>query len=394
MKNRTLITWFMLGHFANDWPVGALWLIVPAVGIVMDLSPTEVGLLFTICNVGAALAYLPAGILTDHVSNRGRLLLFTFWWVGIGYLLASMAPDFWSLAILLAIAGMGDAAWHPIATAVLTRENRDRRAYVLGIHAVGGSMAEVLSPLVVGVLLAYLDWRAVLALSAVPTLMLGVCFIWVARAIPPVKKNPVTRHDLLHLLNLWRKGNGLRMMAMICFYNMALMALFSMIPLYLASVHQLEPWVVGLVFSAMLVIGALVQPWIGNLSDIIGRKPVVVTGCLAAGLACLLLIFLSSLWVIVPAMIAAIAGLDAIRATVLAGAVDHSDHREGATLGFAFALLDGIGAFGALLAGIAASLSWQHMFGLAGAFALCAAALAAATFYAGQASKPSQEQAT
>ena len=26
MKNRTFLTWFALGHLANDWPIGSLWL--------------------------------------------------------------------------------------------------------------------------------------------------------------------------------------------------------------------------------------------------------------------------------------------------------------------------------------------------------------------------------
>ena len=48
MKNRTFLTWFALGHFANDWPIASLWMIVPIAGIAMELSPAEVGLLFTI----------------------------------------------------------------------------------------------------------------------------------------------------------------------------------------------------------------------------------------------------------------------------------------------------------------------------------------------------------
>ena len=257
MKNRTRLTWFALGHFANDWPICSLWLIVPTVGIAMELSPAEVGLLFTICNVGGALAYLPAGILADHVSNRGRLLVATFWWVSVGYLLAAMAPGFWSLALLLAIAGMGDAAWHPIATGVLARDSKERRAHVLGIHAIGGSLAEVLSPLAVGFLLAYIDWREALAISVLPTAFMGICFFWVARAIPRVEKKAVSRHDMLALLNLWRQGNGLRMVVMICLYNMALMALLSMIPLYLADRHGFGPEAAGIAFSTMLIVGAL-----------------------------------------------------------------------------------------------------------------------------------------
>ncbi len=381
MSNRTLLTWFTLGHFANDWPLSSLWLIVPTVGIAMELSPAEVGLLFTICNVGGALAYLPAGILADHVSNRGRLLVATFWWVSVGYLLSAMAPSFWSLALLLAVAGMGDAAWHPIATGVLTRENKERRAHVLGIHAIGGSLAEVLSPLAVGFLLGYVDWREALAISALPAAFMGLCFFWVARAVPRVEKKFVSKQDVLGLLNMWRQGNGLRMVVMICLYNMALMALLSMIPLYLAERHGFGPGAAGIAFSTMLIVGALAQPWVGKVSDIAGRRPVVVLGNLTAALASVLLVFQPSLWVMIAAMMVAVAALDAIRAAILAAAVDHTGHSEGTTLGLAFALLDGIGALGAVLAGIAAGFSWPHMFGLAAAFALGAAALGFVTVF-------------
>ena len=393
MQNRSLLTWFALGHFANDWPVASLWLIVPTVGIAMELSPAEVGLLFTICNVGGALAYLPAGILADHVSNRGRLLVATFWWVTVGYLLASMAPGFWSLALLLAVAGMGDAAWHPIATGVLTRENRKRRAHVLGIHAIGGSLAEVLAPLAVGFLLAYVDWREALAISVLPAALMGLCFFWVARAVPRVEKKSVDKQDMLDLLNMWRRGNGLRMVVMICLYNMALMALLSMIPLYLADRHGFGPEAAGIAFSTMLIIGALAPPWVGKISDIVGRRPVVVFGNLTAAAAIALLVFQPSLWVMIAAMVVAVAALDAIRAAILAGTVDHSGRSEGTTLGLAFMLLDGIGALGAVLAGIAAGFSWPHMFCLAAAFSLGAAVLGFVTVFGRQSATVTAEAA-
>ncbi len=381
MNNRTLLTWFTLGHFANDWSVCALWLIVPAIGIAMNLSPAEVGLLFTICNVGGALAYLPAGILTDHVSNRGRLLTGTFWWVAIGYALAALAPDFWSLALLLALAGMGDAAWHPIATGVLTRDRETRRAHVLGIHAIGGSLAEVLSPLAVGFLLAYVDWRVALTVSALPAAIMGLCFFRVARGVPHVAKRSLSGRDMLDLLNMWRRGDGLRMMAMICLYNMALIALLSMIPLYLADQHDFGPAEAGIAFSTMLIVGALAQPWVGKFSDLAGRRPVVMVGTLAAALASSLLVLQPPLWVMIAAATVAVATLAAIRAAILAGALDHSGRSEGATLGFAFVLMDGIGALGAVLAGIAAGYSWPHMFALAAVFSAGAAVFAFVTTY-------------
>ncbi len=377
MKQRTFLTWFALGHLANDWPIAALWLIVPAAGIAMNLSPTDVGLLFTLFSIGGALAYIPAGFLADHVSNRGRPLIATFWWVAVGYVLAAMAPGFWGLAILLAVAGMGNAAWHPIATGVLTRDNKEKRAHALGIHAIGGSFAEVLAPLSVGILLTFVDWRGALAISALPSVLLGICFIWVARAVPLAERKPVNRQQLLDLLSAWCDAGGLRIVGTICLYNMALVAMLSMIPLYLASVHDLDPDTIGIIFAALLISGALAQPWVGRISDKAGRRPVLVIGNATAGLAVAVLIFDPAFWVMIALMAVGIAAMDSIRAAMLATAVDHTENSESTTLGLAFVLMDGIGAAGAVLAGIAAGISWQHMFGLAALFSFGAAALSA-----------------
>ena len=69
---------FALGHCANDFAPVAMFLIIPAFGVAMGLSPVEIGLLFTIHNLGSALAYIPAGFVADHVADRGILLLATF----------------------------------------------------------------------------------------------------------------------------------------------------------------------------------------------------------------------------------------------------------------------------------------------------------------------------
>ena len=264
---------------------------------------------------------------------------------------------------------------------MLTRDSRDRRAHALGIHAIGGSLAEVLAPLSVGFLLAYVDWRGVLVISVGPTVAVGICFIWIARAVPLVERTTMSRQAMLDLLHSWRQGSGLRIVAMICFYNMALIALLSMIPLYLASAHELSASTIGIIFSALLVIGALAQPWVGRISDIAGRQPVLVIGNLTAALASAVLVLEPSFWGMIATMAVAVASMDAIRAAMLAAAVDHTDSYEGTTLGLAFVLMDGIGAIGAVLAGLAAGLSWQHMFGLAASFSLVAAALALLTTF-------------
>ena len=197
-----------VGHLANDWSPAAIWLLAPAIGLAFDLQPSEIGLLITVHSFGAALAYLPAGILSDRIQRQGKLLLFTFWWVGLGYFLASFVQDFWILATVLALAGMGDAAWHPIATGALARRFPSRKGLALGIHAVGGTLAEVFSPLVVGILLSVMEWRSALQLSIVPPLIMGIVFYKFRNAIPVSTTVGISKVDLLTLLDSWTTRLG------------------------------------------------------------------------------------------------------------------------------------------------------------------------------------------
>ena len=91
--------------------------------------------------------------------GQGWLLAITFWWVAIGYFCATLAPGFWPVTLLLAVGIMGDAFWHPVATGVLVKRMPTRRAQVLGIHAMGGSIGAPpgLCPLVIIVMISSSD---------------------------------------------------------------------------------------------------------------------------------------------------------------------------------------------------------------------------------------------
>ena len=355
---------------ANDWCHGAIYILLPAIGLAFDLRPSQLGLLVTIYAFGAALAYLPAGIVADRVRNQGRLLLLTFWWVGIGYIAASRAPGFLSLALLLAFAGMGDATWHPIATGVLTRQMPDRRGQALGIHAIGGTLATVLSPLLVGFLLAVLNWRDVMVVSAAVPLLMGLVFLRYHRAVPHSSGKRISRSDLGDLKKTWSSPAGLILIAGISTYNMAVMALITIMPLFLQRSGGFTTGQTGIVFASAMLIGAIGQPWIGRLSDAKGRRGIFIVGSLLGVAAAIVAALpLATGWISI-SLVLAIGVLIAIRSGVLALAVDFAGQREATTLGFVFALMDGVGAFGAILAGVVGDFQLHYAFLLAAGFSI------------------------
>ena len=360
--NRFLLTAFPLGHLANDWPGAALWLLAPAIAITMGLGPLEVGLLITIHSAGAALAYLPAGILGDSCSHRGNLLTMTFWWVAIGYFVAASATNFWLLAILLGLAGLADAAWHPIATGVMVEQMPKRRARVLGLHALGGTLAEVGAPVTVGFLLAYFDWQTVLQISTIPAFIMGIAFLRYRHKVPLSSSNRLARKDFDEMYKIWMQPKNLRVVGIIVFYNMALMGAMAMLPLYMQTIHQVSPSSSGILFAAIWGAGAITQPFLGHLSDTSGRKVTTISGLMFAATLLFLTILSTELNTLLILIVSSLAALVGIRAVLLAAMLDVAGKRETTTLGLAFSVMDGIGALGAFIAGIVAQYDLYYAF--------------------------------
>ncbi|MEL7446525.1 MAG: MFS transporter [Pseudomonadota bacterium] len=376
-KPRLLIP-FAVGHFANDLAPVGMFLIIPAFGVAAGLSPVEIGLLFTIHSLGSALAYLPAGIVSDHVANRGILLLATFFWVGLGYLGASLANDFWLFALLITIAGAGDAAWHPMATGVLASIEKDRRAYAFGVHALGGHMAEVIGLVLTGHLLSLGDWRFALQIIALPALLMGCVFAFVLRRVPMVKAARPTIADFTDIWRIWATRSGLQIVSLFSCYNIALFAILTMTPVFLQHDHGFDWQETSIALALMMVLGALAQPAMGRVSDTVGRRPLLVFGNGVAAIAtCTAWLTTSLMWILV-ALAVAMTLLVAIRAVILAVAVDHAGRREGTSLGMAFAFMDGIGALGAVLAGYVGQNDLSYAFLLASVFSTAAVGLAVA----------------
>ena len=385
MKPNLLVA-FSIGHCANDLVPIAMYILIPAFGTAMGLSPAEIGLLFMLHSLGASLAYLPAGLLADHVANRGVLLAATFFWVGFGYMMASFVDGFWAFAIVVSIAGMGDAAWHPIATGVLTQMHRARRAYALGVHAIGGHFSQTIALPAAGLLLALWDWHVAMRVLAVPTLLMGCAFIFISRHVPRHVNSRPTRADFTMIWQVWTTKAGLRMIALFIAYNMGLFAIIAMTPLYLKANHGLGWLETALVMAAMMLVGALAQPWTGKISDNVGRRPLIILGNGIAAGASLFAWLTTDLVLTVIALCVTLNVLVAIRAVLLAAALDHAGGREGTSLGLAFAAMEGFAASAAVMAGLAGESDLANAFLLACAFSLVALVLAVATPKQGPAS--------
>ena len=356
---------FPVGHGAVDWGSGAMWLLAPAIALALDLSPTQVGLLFTLKMLGAGLVYVPAGILGDCMRRRGLFLLSTFWWVAIAYIVASLMPSFWALVLFMTIAAAGAGAWHPVAMGTMVQRMPRRRAFALAVHGLGGTVSEVLAPLSVGFLLIYLNWRETLQLTTFPAIIMGFIFLRLATKVAPPGQRRPSRGEFIEVLRLWSRRAGVTILLIFALYNMSVMALLSMIALYLEDARGLSSGAAGVTFAAMIVASTVAALWFGRISDVVGRRPVILAG-LVLGSGCLLLLAISTgTAALFVSATAAGLFLLGIRAVVTATALEVVGRWETTVLGIAMAVGEGLGGLGAVLAGLAGeiSLSYALVFG-------------------------------
>ena len=77
-----------------------------------------------------------------------------------------------------------------------------------------------------------MEWRSALQLSIVPPLIMGIVFYKFRNAIPVSTTVGISKVDLLTLLYSWTTWRGFALITAITTYNMALIALMAISPLF------------------------------------------------------------------------------------------------------------------------------------------------------------------
>ena len=164
----------------------------------------------------------------------------------------------------------------------------------MAFHGVGGSVGDVAGPLVTGALLAVLGWRGILSAYAVAPLFLGFLAIWAFKNIGATREADATTTDMATRIEMTRRLVKNRVLWGIAFVgglrSMALVALVTMLPLYLAHDLALSPFSRGFHIGLLIAVGLVAKPLMGNLSDRWGRKTVLVPGLIWSAAFSLLLI--------------------------------------------------------------------------------------------------------
>ncbi len=270
-----------LGHGATHWIAATFYLILPYLTEELGLSYTEAGVLVSTFHVSSFLANFGSGMVVDVLGRRVLVQAVSLVLGAVAMMMFGLASGLALLMALVAVVGGTNNLWHPAAISFLSGLYPKNRGYVLSIHTLGASLGDSLAPLCVGAMLAVLTWRDTALWGSLPVLVVAALILAsIARMDKDADgqvSNKITVGEYFSGLRAMftdRAAMGLCLMA--GFRSMTQNGLLMFIPIYLANVLKVGPFMTGVGMFAMQIGGFFAGPIAGAWSDKKGRRPIVL----------------------------------------------------------------------------------------------------------------------
>ena len=254
---------------------------LPSVAHSMNISGASTSAVLSVYFAAYALTLLPGGMLVDRFGAR-RLALLGLGLFALGAAAGAVSSSIGALAASRAVQGVGAGLVSPAALAgAVSGFPPERRGRALGVWGASAGIANLLGPLLGGLLTITLGWRADWW-ALVPLALLAASAI-VAR-VPPVLTNATTESRALAVNTVVLAA------AFIAALTFAVMiGSFYIAEQYLQSGAGYS----ALAASSVLVLAALLvgaaAPIAGRLADRRGERLPATAGCLATGVGLLVL---------------------------------------------------------------------------------------------------------
>ena len=147
---RSLLNRFLLalaaGHFVVDINANLLPVMLPFLRVSLGLSYTETALIATSYSMTASLAQPLFGYLSDRIGGT-KLLVLPIVWMVCFMGASGNAPSYPVLILMVTLAGLGSAAYHPQGAANARRVGGRRAATAVSVFSLAGIAGFSIGPM-------------------------------------------------------------------------------------------------------------------------------------------------------------------------------------------------------------------------------------------------------
>ena len=294
--------WFILSALTFGHGVAHLYdlgfpVFLTAIANTFALTTRQTGFLLGIRTSGNGLVSMGSGVLVDRFRDQWGMMLTACMVLNVfAFVVIGFSPNWGVLLIGVILISVPGSLWHLPAIASLSRRFTDRRAFSISIHSFGSTIGNALGPLVAGFLLSYMVWQNVMFLYAIPAAVVALFVWWSLRDLgrennpqPGDSETRTLRTLALAGWNFFRNPAMLALLVAASLRSVANNAMFDWTPFYLRT--SLDDGGLGYSYfwtgfqvALLTGTGAVSSPILGQLSDKLGRKQVLVPGLALAAL--------------------------------------------------------------------------------------------------------------
>lgn len=332
-------------------------------------TPTELlGFIASASTIPGILISLPAASLSDIFGRRRFLLIagFVFASAPFLYLLITV---WWQLILVRFYHGFATAIFVPVAEASIAELFPTRRGERISLFTSATYAGRVIAPALGGyILFATTDNFHVLylavAVAGVTALIMSLPFL-VERKQPETIQQRKTQETIKQLFSGWKavaKSQGILIVSFVqaCQYY-AYGAAEYFLAGYLPEVAQFNKFLTGIIIMSIIGVAIFARPYMGRVSDRIGRRIPIILGCIISALPLLAIPFVTNFWVLLLLVVVYGFGFATVTASTPALISELVPKRLiGTSMGFLDTVMDVGQTLGPIISGFILATGFQY----------------------------------
>ncbi len=265
-----------LAHLTNDWYMNYIQTLLPFM-VAAGLAVSKGAFLVSAFTITSSIIQPLTGYLVDQKSQRWLVYVGTLW-MAVLLSLLGILTSYPLAVVVVALAGIGTAAFHPQASAMVTAVSGSRKGLFQALFVTSGNIGWALTPLIAVPLVQEYGMKCT-PLFAVPGILIALMLRFTVPRQPEQRKKAQPPPLWLTIKPVWTELT--KIVVVVAFRSLAYFSLVTFLPLYFQE--QGITLISGsrLIFL-MLFMGAIGGLVGGYLSDLFGRKLVIVGSLLLA----------------------------------------------------------------------------------------------------------------
>ncbi len=268
--------------------------LMPVIEKELGFGHSSAGLFFLVLAIGYSTGLIVSGLVSSRFTHRRTISLSAII-TGGALLVIAASQDLWMIRAGLFMVGVFTGLYLPSGITTITSSIPSMHwGKALAVHEFAPILSFIAVPLLAEGLLQIMNWRLILVLIGIVTIVMGLTFPHFSLGGNFKGEAPTPGNFRLILGN----GNFWRMVALFCAALAVNVGIYNMMPLYLTAERGIDRSAANALLGLSRISSIPVAFLVGWVVDRFGAKPTMAAVIFVNGLAVILLGALPGKWVI------------------------------------------------------------------------------------------------